>query len=170
MLHGEFAIDAQESAGKLEFCRVEVVGLGPQASNSAAHAATATAADVGSPEAQAVPRFVDCASAFNVGSGSQKKIRVALSDNLGLVPGQPLRLARERFEAVFPIPAAAVGGTDDHRTVWVATAAGTAERRDVVVADIGEEALVTSGVRVGDEVIVDAPATLREGAAIAIDR
>ena len=169
MLHGEFEIDPVESTGKLEFCRVEVVGLGPRASNAEAHASTATAADVGSPEAQAAPRFVDC-TASGAADGTQHKIRVALSDNLGLVPGQPLRLARQRFDAVFPIPAAAVAGTADHRSVWVATAGGTAERRDVVVADLGDEALVTEGLRVGEDVIVDPPAGLQPGAAIIIDR
>ena len=47
-------------AGKLGFCRVEVVGLGPRASNADVAAPAGTAADAGSPEAQAAPRFVDC--------------------------------------------------------------------------------------------------------------
>jgi len=171
MLHGAFDLDAEEIAvaSKLAFCRVEVVGLGPRASNSPEPAAAGTAADVGSPDAQAVPRFVDCTIETSGDSG-RKQFRVALPDNLGLVPGQPLRLARQRYDAVFPVPAAAVSGADGHRTIWVANPAGTAERRDVVVADLSDDALVSEGLRVGDEVILDAPAALQPGAPVTVDR
>jgi hypothetical protein len=103
-------------------------------------------------------------------NGRVAKIRVALPDNLGLVPGQPLRLARQRFDAVFPVPAAAVGGSDDRRAIWIASPAGIAERREIAVADMGEDVLVSDGLRVGEEVIVEAPAALREGAAIIVER
>jgi len=175
MLHGEFELDAEARAiaGKLGFCRVEVVGLGPHASNAEAPAAGGTAAggtaaDVGSPDAQATPRFIDC----TFEKGAANKVRVALPDNLGLVPGQPLRLARERYEAVFPVPAAAVSGAGagERRTVWVATAGGTAARREVSVVDVSEDALVSDGLRVGDEVIVEAPADLQPGALIVVAR
>src|SRR5207248_1552377 len=55
MLHGAFALDGEEiaTARQLGFCRVEVVGLGPRASNSAEPAASSgTAADAPSPDAQ----------------------------------------------------------------------------------------------------------------------
>jgi hypothetical protein len=170
MLHGEFALDSEEiaRAGKLGFCRVEVIGLGPHASNAEAPAAGGTAADVGSPDAQAAPRFIDCT--VEKAGAAAGKLRVALPDNLGLVPGQPLRLARERFDAVFPVPAGAIGGADGHRSLWVASAAGTAERREVTVADMSDDALVSEGLRVGDEVIVDAPAGLQPGASLAVER
>jgi len=170
VLHGEFEIDPHQTAGKVAFCRVEVIGLGPHASN--AEPAAGTAADVGSPDAQQVPRFVDCAFLPSDSDGPKLKVRVTLPDNLGLVPGQPLRLARARFDGVFPVPAAAIGGAGagDRRSVWIASAAGTAERREVVVADVGDDALVSEGLRVGDEIIVDAPATLQPGAPIAVER
>jgi multidrug efflux pump subunit AcrA (membrane-fusion protein) len=172
MLHGEFDLDADEiaSADKLQFCRVEVVGLGPRASNDdrTTTVAPGTAADVGSPDAQVVPRFVDCT--LEKTAPAAKKLRVTLPDNLGLVPGQPLRLARQRYDAVFPVPAALVSGGAERRSVWIAGARGVAERRDVVVADAADDALVSEGLRVGDEVIVDAPADLREGAAIVVER
>src|SRR5205085_8024396 len=141
----------------LGFCRVEVVGLGPRASNADVGASNGTAADTGSPEAQAAPRFVDCT--VEKPGPNAKKLRVTLPDNLGLVPGQPLRLARQRYDAVFPLPAAALTG--DRRSVWVANAGGTAERRAITVADVSDEALVSDGLRVGDEVIVDAPVDLQ---------
>ena len=167
VLHGEFEIDAREAGEKPAFCRVEVIGLGPHASNEPT---PPTAADVGSPDAQAVPRFVDCSFISAGSDAGAAKIRVALPDNLGLVPGQPLRLARHRFDAVFPVPAAAVAGADDHRSVWIASPTGAAERRDVTVADVGDDVLVSGGLRVGEEVIVDAPAALRDGAAIVVER
>jgi len=183
MLHGEFALSEEEiaSVGKIGFCRVEVVGLGPRASNAAhALAAADTAADVGSPDAQAAPRFVDCE--FEKSAAGDKKLHVTLPDNLGLVPGQPLRLARHRYDAVFPLPGAAIMSDGDKgRSIWIASAAGTAERRAVTVVDfepvvdgtrvyLPEDALVTGGLRVGDEVIVGAPADLRPGAPIIVER
>ena len=58
----------------------------------------------------------------------------------------------------------------EHKTVWIAGRAGVAERRDVTLAEAGDEALIASGLQVGDEVIVDAPASLRPGAAITVER
>jgi hypothetical protein len=184
MLHGEFDLAPEEiaDAAALGFCRVEVVGLGPRASNAEPAAGAQTAADVGSPEAQSAPRFVDCTIEKSKRSAG-KKLRVTLPDNLGLVPGQPLRLARQRYDAVFPLPGAAVGGDAGKggRSIWIAGAAGTAERRAVTVADRApvaegarmdapEDVLVTGGLRVGDEVIVDAPADLRAGVPLIVER
>jgi multidrug efflux pump subunit AcrA (membrane-fusion protein) len=181
VLYGEFVLDGSDDvaaiASKLPFCRVEVIGLGPHASNAESQAKGGTAADTGSPDAQATPRFIDCTNV----TVHARKLRVTLPDTLGLVPGQPLRLARERFDAVFPIPAGAVGGNDGHRSIWIARPAGTAELREIVVADArpaaegsridgSEDVLVSDGLRVGEEVIVDAPATLQAGAAIAVER
>ena len=59
------------------------------------------------------------------------------------------------------MPAGAVAGGDDHRSVWIAGPTGAAERRDVTVADVGDDVLVSDGLRVGEEVIVDAPAASR---------
>jgi len=169
VLHGEFALDQDDAAiaRDLAFCRVEVVGLGPRASNAEARGASDTAADTGSPDAQAGPRFIDCTLAKD---GGRDKLRVVLPANVGLVPGQPLRLARQRFDAVFPIPPALVSDGGAHKTVWVAGHGGVAEQRDVTLADVADEALIASGLQVGDEVIVDAPASLRPGAAIAVER
>jgi multidrug efflux pump subunit AcrA (membrane-fusion protein) len=171
LLHGEFELDPEEIAdvSQLGFCRVEVVGLGPRASNSDEHAGGGAVADVGSPDAQAAPRFIDCTVERSDGPAG-KRLHVGLPDNLGLVPGQPLRLARQRYDAVFPVPAAAVSGSGERRSLWIAAAGGTAERRDIVVADASDDVLVSEGLRVGDEVIVDAPADLRAGAAIVVER
>jgi hypothetical protein len=39
-----------------------------------------------------------------------------------------------------------------------------------VVADLSDDALVSDGLRVGDEVILDAPATLQPGTQIIVQR
>jgi multidrug efflux pump subunit AcrA (membrane-fusion protein) len=57
----------------------------------------------------------------------------------------------------------------DRRAVWVAGRDGTAEAREVTLAEAGDEALVSDGLRVGDRVIVDPPADLRPGSRLAID-
>ena len=95
---------------------------------------------------------------------------IPLPGDLGLVSGQPLRLARRRFDAVFPVPAAAVVAECDRRSVWIAGHDGTAELREVTVIDASEDALVSAGLRVGDQVIVDPPATLRAGTRLALTR
>jgi membrane fusion protein, multidrug efflux system len=169
LLHGAFELDGEERAtlAKLDFCRVEVVGLGPRASNDLPrNEGSATAADMGAAEAQVGPRFLDCKPPGGT-APSGRKVEIPLPGELGLVSGQPLRLARRRFDAVFPVPAAAVIADGHRRSVWVAGHDGTAELRDVVVVDATEDALVSDGLRVGDQVIVDPPAGLRPGTRIA---
>ena len=172
LLHGAFELDREERAtlSKMDFCRVEVIGLGPRASNDLPRGEVgATAADTGSPEAQAGPRFLDCQPPRDLG-GRGQKIEIPLPGDLGLVSGQPLRLARRRFDAVFPVPAAAVVADGERRSVWIAGRDGAAELRQVEIVDTSEDALVSEGLRVGDQVIVDPPAGLRAGTRLALAR
>jgi multidrug efflux pump subunit AcrA (membrane-fusion protein) len=166
LLHGEFRFEADEleAARKLAFCRVEVIGLGPHASNAEPRRPSDPVADAAPPGAQGAPRFVDCSAPVR----ATGRLTVALPSDVGLVPGQPLRLARGRLDAVFPIPAAALDGDGAERAVWIAGRDGRAERRPVTVAGVdGDEAYVGGGLRVGDDVIVEAPAGLAPGARIA---
>jgi hypothetical protein len=172
LLHGAFDLDLQERAtlAKLDFCRVEVVGLGPRASNDLPRAEpSATAADSSPPEAQVGPRFLDCKPPGGAASPG-RKVEIPLPGDLGLVSGQPLRLARRRYDAVFPVPAAAVVADGDRRSLWIAGRDGTAELRQVAIVDASDDALVSDGLRVGDQVIVDPPAALRAGTPIALAR
>jgi hypothetical protein len=175
LLRGEFELGGDElpAADKLGLCRVEVVGLGPRASNADHRRATDVASDSGSPEAQNVPRFIDCKSPA-APAGKPRRVSVALPADVGLVPGQPLRLARQRFDAVFPVPADAITTEGGVHTVWIATPAGIVERRTVTVADMGEEpggeALISEGLGVGESIILEAPPTLQPGTPIIPER
>lgn len=174
LLHGAFELDADERAtlSKLDFCRIEVVGLGPRAANDPPRdQAPTTAVDSSPPDAQVGPRVFDCQPPGNapddVGADG-KRIEIPLPSDVGLVSGQPLRLARRRYDAVFPVPAVAVVTDGDRKAVWIAGRDGTAELRPVVVADIADDVLVSEGLRIGDRVIVDPPAGLRAGAPIVV--
>jgi hypothetical protein len=122
--------------------------------------------DLDGEEAQVGPRFVDCKPPRGSAAPISRKIEIPLPGELGLVSGQPLRLARRRFDAVFPVPAAAVVAEGDRRSVWIAGHDGTAELREVTIIDSSEDALVSDGLHVGDQVIVDPPAGLHPGARI----
>ncbi|HVY40729.1 MAG TPA: hypothetical protein VHM31_22475, partial [Polyangia bacterium] len=184
LLRGAFQLDPADrnAFAGLDFCRVEVIGLAPRASNDPvrrqAHpdeghpgngaAQPATAVDSSPLEAQVGPRFVDCEKMPARAAASSEPVQVALPGDVGLVSGQPLRLARRRFDSVFPVPAGALAGEGERRTVWVAGRDGTSEPRDVTPAELGDDALISDGLRVGDRVILDPPADLRPGSPVAI--
>jgi len=171
LLRGAFQLTPTERAAfsGAGFCRVEVIGLAPRASNEPVRRAgpPSTAFDSSPLEAQVGPRFVDCERL--PARSTADPVLVALPGDVGLVSGQPLRLARRRFDAVFPVPATALQTDGDRRALWVAARNGTSEPRDVVLADEGDQALVSDGLRVGDQVIVDPPADLHAGARVAIE-
>jgi hypothetical protein len=172
LLRGAFHLDPADRAafGRLDFCRVEVIGLAPRASNEPVRRAgtPSTAADASPLEAQVGPRFVDCDRL--AAAGGDQEVQVALPGDVGLVSGQPLRLARRRFDAVFPLPATALLGDGARRSVWIAGRDGRTEARVIEVAatDATDDALISAGLRVGDQVILDPPAELHVGTRVAI--
>ncbi|MES1165781.1 MAG: hypothetical protein ABUR63_08490 [Verrucomicrobiota bacterium] len=171
LLRGAFQLESADRdafAGQ-DFCRVEVIGLAPRASNEPVRRAgePATAVDSTPLEAQVGPRFVDCERIAARGAAPDP-VQVALPGDVGLVSGQPLRLARRRFDGVFPVPAGALVGDGDRRAVWIARRDGATESREVTLAELGDQALVSDGLRVGDRVIVDPPADLRAGSLVAV--
>ena len=97
LLHGAFELDDEERAtlAKLDFCRVEVIGLGPRASNNLPSErgrgdALPTRAR---PRRRSGPAF-STAKPPATSRPPSRKIEIPLPGNLGLVSGQPLRLAR----------------------------------------------------------------------------
>jgi hypothetical protein len=151
-LHGDFTLDEQDfaTAGKLAFCRVE---------------------------AQEGGKLVDCklpppaeSPPSGPGASPLRKFSVELPSDTGLSAGQPLRLARLRYDGVFPLPAGAVVHGEGGDKVWVISPQGTAQLHPVTVAETRDEALVSQGLAVGDQVITEPPADLQEGARVAAEQ
>jgi multidrug efflux pump subunit AcrA (membrane-fusion protein) len=175
-LHGDFTMDQEDfaKASKLEFCRVEVVGLGAASSPSSAPGADAAAsADARARTNTNELRYVDCTMpppAPPPAGGVPNLLRkfiVTLPTDAGLVTGQQLHLARKRYDAVFPIPVSAVlDQVDTQGRIWIALPNGTAETRMVTIAEARDEVLVSRGLNVGDEVVVEPPQDLTQGAKV----
>jgi hypothetical protein len=176
-LHGDFTMDQEDfaKASKLEFCRVEVDGLaGAAAATPAGATAAATAAanatKAGDGGAGSELRYVDCKMpppAPPPAGGVPNLLRkfiVTLPNDAGLVTGQQLHLARKRYDGVFLLPTTAVQDqVDTEGRIWVMTGNGTAEPRMIGIAESRDEVLVSRGLKVGDEVLVDPPRDLTPG-------
>jgi multidrug efflux pump subunit AcrA (membrane-fusion protein) len=181
-LHGDFTMDQEDfaKAAKLEFCRLEVAGLGGSGTTPGAQTTTASsphsapsaaaaARDAGTAAADEL-RYVDCTlpppapPPVNGVLSLLRKFIVTLPTDAGLVTGQQLHLARKRFDGVFPLPLSAVQiETDVDGKIWVAAPNGTAEQRSVTVAESRDEVLISQGLNVGDEIIVEPPHDLAPG-------
>jgi hypothetical protein len=184
-LHGDFTMDQEDfvKAAKLDFCRVEVAGFGTSGSSGSAQnaptpasstgTASAPAADGGAAAGTSELRYVDCTlpppapPPGNGGPSLLRKFIVTLPTEAGLVTGQQLHLARKRFDGVFAVPLSAVEqDTEDQAKLWIAAPNGTAEQRTVTVAESRDEVLISKGLNVGDEVLVEPPHDLRPGALV----
>jgi ribosomal protein L2 len=98
------------------------------------------------------------------------KLVLGLGNPTGIQAGTQVRLASARFEGVFPVPRSAVVHQDGTERVWVIGGTGgrRAELRAVELAsDDPETALVARGLRSGDTVILDPPASLKPGSEVA---
>jgi multidrug efflux pump subunit AcrA (membrane-fusion protein) len=184
-LHGDFTMDQEDftKASKLDFCRVEVAGFGAGSSPSpsptspkrgtpaptTSDAATAPTAVPPPGAGQGELRFVDCTLPPPTpvppgGPSLLRKFIVTLPSEAGLMTGQQLHLARKRFDGIFPLPLSAVRlQTDIEAQVWIAAPNGTAEQRPVTVAESRDEVLISHGLNVGDEIIVEPPRDLQPG-------
>jgi multidrug efflux pump subunit AcrA (membrane-fusion protein) len=171
VLNGDFTMDEEDftQANNLDFCKVEVSGPAPAA---VAHPAgdQAVAGDAGAAGNKDNVRLAECKlpppppTVSNARTGSPlHKFMVGLPSDIGLVAGQPLRLARLRYEGVFPLPQSAIVRGPAGDKVWIATAAGTAQLRPVTVAESRDDALVSQGLSAEDRVILDPPGDLQEG-------
>jgi multidrug efflux pump subunit AcrA (membrane-fusion protein) len=174
-LHGDFTMDQEDftKAGKLDFCRVEVTGIGTPVTTpgtSPGHEATSAPGEAdGGGKASNEPRFVDCTipppGPPPPGMPSLlRKFIVTLPTDAGLVTGQQLHLARKRYDGVFVLPPSAVEvQTGVIGRVWVAAPNGTAEPRPVTIIEAKDEVLISEGINVGDEIIAEPPRELSPG-------
>jgi hypothetical protein len=154
-----FPLSAEEvsRARSLGFCRVESI---PKSGEGA---------EAGVPDNGA--RAIDCAVSA-AGAAGETRLAVDLIGATVVVPGTQVRLASARHDGVFPVPRSALvqeGGVD---RLWIASGDGkVAESRVVeVAAPLDDLALVARGIAVGDAVIVDPPADLKDGTEIRVDR
>jgi hypothetical protein len=180
-LHGDFTMDQEDfaHAAKLDFCRVEVAGFvdsgstpgaqTPKAVGTSSSGTRAASPDGGVGGAGEL-RYVDCTlpppapPPANGVPSLLRKFIVTLPLDTGLVTGQQLHLARKRFDGVFAVPLSAVAqDTEDQGKIWIAAPNGTAEQRTVTVAESRDEVLISQGINVGDEILVEPPRDLRPG-------
>jgi hypothetical protein len=165
-------------ARALTFCRLETLPGDPATSDTAAGGAAS------------LPRAIDCSlpvtatpppvtstlarssatapGSTQVGDALDGKLAVDLQGGGAIAPGTPVRLASARYENVFPVPQSAILHQEGGERVWVISGAGrNAEIRAIEVASTDKGfALVSRGLRTGESVIVDPPASLRSGGEI----
>jgi hypothetical protein len=81
-----------------------------------------------------------------------------------------VRLARARYEGVFPVPRTALRETPLGSQVFVVSAPSTILRaRTVRIVDLGsEEALVAAGLNVGDIVVSQIAPQLADGVVVRV--
>jgi hypothetical protein len=110
---------------------------------------------------------LDCSLAAE--GGDETHLVVDLPNDPVVGVGKTARLARDRMDAVFSIPASALLKMGDSDRLFVVTPSNRAELRVVAVAErSGNEAIILQGLDVGDRVIVDSPPDLKPDARVLI--
>jgi multidrug efflux pump subunit AcrA (membrane-fusion protein) len=101
--------------------------------------------------------------------GDETQVVVELPNDPQVGAGKLVQLARERLDAVYPIPAAALRREGDSDRLFVVGGNGRAELRVVGVVDRNDtEAIIAQGLDVGDRVIVSSPPGLKPEARLLI--
>ena len=169
LIRGEFILAARdaEAAAHLGFCRVEILSLAPPSPEARAGAGS-TAADGGGAgtTTEGSPRFADCRLTPTGGGPATEgqRLEVELPASAGILLGQPLRLARVRYDGVFPVPRTAVVRVGSTDRVFVVGPGNVAQARAITIADSdADEVVISQGIDVGDRVIIDPPTDLRDG-------
>jgi biotin carboxyl carrier protein len=110
---------------------------------------------------------LDCTLASE--GGDETHVVVDLPSDPVVASGKTARLARDRLDAVFSVPASALLKMGDSDRLFVVTPSHRAELRVVAVQErTGNEAIITQGLDVGDRVVVDAPPELKPDARVLI--
>jgi multidrug efflux pump subunit AcrA (membrane-fusion protein) len=167
-IHGEFILAAKdaEAAAHLGFCRVQIVGVTSAAGTGTRPAAADGGAAAGTPDTG--PRFADCRITAPP-QPPNNRLEVELPPSAGILLGQPLLLARVRYDGVFPVPRSAVVRVGDTDRIFGVGPGNVAQARAITIADADpDEVVLSQGVDVGDHVIVDPPADLRDGTPLSV--
>jgi hypothetical protein len=166
-IHGEFILNAKDAdaAAHLGFCRVQIVGLPPAATADGKSRGAAAGADAG---AETGPRFADC-RLMGPPQLPNHRLEVELPPSAGILLGQPLLLARVRYDGVFPVPRSAIVRVGDADRVFVVGPGNVAQARAATIADADpDEVVLSQGIDVGDRVIIDPPSDLHDGTALTV--
>ena len=166
-IHGEFFLNAKDAdaAAHLGFCRVQIVGLPPAAPADGKSRGATAGADAG---AEAGPRFADC-RLTGPPQLPNHRLEVELPPSAGILLGQPLLLARVRYDGVFPVPRSAIVRVGDTDRVFVVGPGNVAQARAITIADADpDEVVLSQGIDVGDRVVVDPPSDLHDGTALTV--
>jgi hypothetical protein len=170
-LRGEFTLAARdtEAAAHLGFCRVEIAGIAPATLGADARPGEG-AAGTGATAFEGAPRFADC-KLTGQAPAAGSRFEVELPATAGILLGQPLRLARVRYDGVFPVPRSAVVRVGETDRLFVVGPGEVAQVRAITIADFdADDVVVSQGIDVGDRVIVDPPGDLRDGSPLTIRR
>ena len=101
--------------------------------------------------------------------GDETHVVIDLPNDPLVGTGKTVRLARDRLDAVFSVPAGALIKMGDSDRLFVVTPSNRAELRVVAVQERnGNEAIITQGLDVGDRVVIDAPTDLKPDARVLI--
>ncbi len=110
---------------------------------------------------------LDCSLAAE--GGDETHVVIDLPNDPLVGTGKTVRLARDRLDAVFSVPAGALIKMGDSDRLFVVTPSNRAELRVVAVQERnGNEAIITQGLDVGDRVVIDAPTDLKPDARVLI--
>jgi multidrug efflux pump subunit AcrA (membrane-fusion protein) len=131
----ELPRDKADKARQLGFCRAELID-------------------------QPGGKPLDCS--LSAEGGDETHVAIDLPPDPAVAEGKAVRLARDKLDAVFTVPASSLSRVGESDRLFVIGPSGRAELRVVSVAERSPtEAIITQGIDVGDQVIVDAPPTLR---------
>ena len=164
LMRGEFGLAAKDAdaAAHLGFCRVEVIPL-PVGGNPSRPSGFGADAGQGANDGVVAPRFADC-KLMAAPANPSGKFEVELAPQSGILLGQQLRLARIRYDGVFPVPRSAIVHVGDTDRLFVVGPGDVAQARAVTIADAdADEVVISQGIDVGDRVVVDPPPDLRDG-------
>jgi hypothetical protein len=108
---------------------------------------------------------IDCS--LSAEGGDESRVVIDLPNDAVVAAGKSVRLAKDRLDGVFPLPASVVERVGDSDRLFVVVGGGPgvptrAEPRVIAVADrTASEVVVSQGIDVGDRVIVDRPTGLK---------
>ena len=112
---------------------------------------------------------LDCG--LSAEGGEDNRVAVELPDAPVVRVGTKVELARDKLDAVFPVPDSALVKVGETYRVFVVAPGDRARKRVVAVADQHDgQAMISQGLDVGDRVIASLPEGLEDGRRVLLPR